>query len=94
MIQEADAGPDPDLLRTGQLRGVVVGRLGWDGRVGRDAVGGEVCIVGQRGQWAAVEGEGDLDFRLVGVAVYEGGPAGSGFRHDCGSGSDDLLIIF
>ncbi len=63
----------------------MVGRLGWDGRVGRDAVGGEVCIVGQRGQWAAVEGEGDLDFRLVGVAVYEGGPAGSGFRHDCGS---------
>ena len=51
-------------------------RLGRDGRVGRDALGGEVCVIGERVEGSAVEGEGDLDLGLVGVAVYEGGAAG------------------
>lgn len=60
----------------------MVRRLGWDGRVGRDALGGEVCVVGQRVERSAVEGEGDLDFGFVGVAVYEGGTAaGRWFGH-------------
>ena len=51
-------------------------RLGGDGRVGRNALDGEFCIVWKRIEGAAVEGEGDLDLGLVGVAVYEGCAAG------------------
>ena len=76
MIQEAYAGPYPNLLGARQLRGMVTGRLGRDGRVGRNALGGEVCVIWERVEGSAVEVEGDLDLGLVGVAVYEGGAAG------------------
>ena len=56
MIQEAYAGPDPNLLGARQLGGMVTRRLGGDGRVGRNALGGEVCIVWERVEGAAVEG--------------------------------------
>lgn len=54
----------------------MVRRLSRDGRVGRDARGGEEGIVGKRVEGPAVEGEGDLDLGFIGVAVYEGGAAG------------------
>ena len=72
MIQEAYAGPYPNVLGARQLGGMVTRRLGGDGRVGRNALGGEFCIVWKRIEGAAVKGEGDLDLGLVGVAVYEG----------------------
>ena len=52
----------------------------WNGRVGRNARGGEEGIVGQRVEGATVEGEGDLDLGFVGVAIYEGGAAGGHSR--------------
>ena len=55
---------------------MVTRRLGGDRRVGRNALGGEICIVWKRVEGSAVEGKGDLDLGLVGVAVYEGGAAG------------------
>ena len=51
-------------------------RLAGDGRVGRNALGGEVCVVWKRVERASVEGERDLDLGLVGVAVYESCAAG------------------
>ena len=58
-------------------------RLGRDGRIGRNALGGEVCVVWERVEGSAVEGKGDLDLGLVGVAVYEGCAAGRRYGH-CG----------
>ena len=61
------------------------GCLRWDWGVGRgEVVGGEVGGVGEEGEGAAVEGEGDLDFGFVGAAVYEGGAEGEG--HGLGLG--------
>lgn len=51
-------------------------RLGTDGRVGRNALGGEVCVIWERVEGSTVEGQGDLDLGLVGVAIYEGCAAG------------------
>ena len=81
MVEEPDSGPDPDLLGTVQLGGVVVRRLRRDGGIGRDALGGEVCVVGKEVEGSAVEGEGDLDLGFVGVAVDEGGAAGRRVGH-------------
>ena len=54
----------------------MVRRLGWDGSVGGNALGREVCIVGERIEESTVEGQGDLDFGLIGVAIYKGSAAG------------------
>lgn len=69
VVEEADARVDVDLLGGGGLRGVGF-RGGWG--VGEVRGGGE----GLEG--ATVEGERDLDFGLVRVAVYEGGAGGAG----------------
>ena len=76
VIQEADAGPDPNLLGTHQLRGMVIHHLVGDGRVGCNDRGGEVYVIREGIEGPAVEGQGDLDLGLVGVAVYEGRAAG------------------
>ena len=55
---------------------MVTCRLRGNGRVGCDVLGGEACIVGQRVEWSAVEGQGDLDLSFIGVAVYEGSAVG------------------
>lgn len=63
VVQEADTRPDPDVLRAGEL-GRVVGRVevGDGGFVIEDCASG-----GERGEAAAVEGEGDLDVGFVGL---------------------------
>jgi hypothetical protein len=80
VVEEADAGPYPDLLRRGCLRGVGLSTLGWDGEGGA----GEMRRVGEWREWAAVEGEGELDFCFFGVAGEGSGAGGEGGH--CGGG--------
>lgn len=79
VVEEADAGPDPDVLGAGELGCVVglvlqgygVGVLLEDGGLGREG-----------GEGPAVEGEGDLDVGFVGFAFLGGCPRGGrGGRH-------------
>lgn len=73
MVEEADARVDVHLLGGGGLRGVSFPG-GWEIGAGI----GEVRGGGEGFEGAAVEGERDLNFGLVRVAVYEGG-AGRGW---------------
>ena len=54
---------------------MVVRRLRGDWCVGGHAFGGEVCIVREKIEESTVEGQGDLDLGLVGVAIYKGSAA-------------------
>ena len=87
VVEEADAGPYPDVLGALELGGVVGGALGGYAIVVlEDCAGG--CEVGKG---AAVEGEGDLDVGFVCFALLGGG-AGLGGRGRHGVGSGCLLV--
>ena len=68
-------------------------RLRGDGRVGRNAIGGEACVVWESVEGSAVEGEGDLDLGLVGVAVYEGCAARRWYGHGGGNGLQGFIVL-
>lgn len=73
MIQESDPSVNGDLLRRSELCGVRGGFVGDDALLGGLEFSGvrrcwEMSAWFVRGQDAAVQGQGDLDFGLVGYA--------------------------
>lgn len=68
-------------------------RLGGNGGVGGNAIGGEARVVGQRVERSTVEAQGDLDLCFIGNAVDESIAAGRCFGHYGRNGSQILYVF-